>query len=195
MPRIWNDTVEEHRKAVKDAILDAMSVLVPHHGLYGVSMAKIAKQAEIGRSTLYKYYPNIEAILADWHQREIDRHLEHIRAIIAGTGNAGEALRQALEAYGLNLQRGNGIAGIVTLHQADHVQRARRHLVQLVARVIEEGARTGACRDDVSPNELAEYCVHALAAARELSSKIAVHRLVELTLDALRAPLTHKGTC
>jgi AcrR family transcriptional regulator len=192
MPRIWNDTVKEHREAVRDAILDATATLAQRHGLSGVSMARIAKQTEIGRSTLYKYYPRIDAILADWHQREIDHHLEHIRAIVEGTGNAAEALRQALEAYGLNLQRGYGVADIATLHQADHVQSARRHLVQLVAHVIEEGARTAAFRDDVSPNELAEYCVHALAASRELSSKVAVRRLVNLTLDALQAPMMRK---
>lgn len=191
MPRLWNDTIEEHREAVRDAILDAMAGLIQQHGLSGVRMAQIAKQTGIGRSTLYKYYPDIDAILADWHQREIGHHLEHIRAIISGTSDPGEALSQALEAFGLNLQRGHGSAGIVTLHQSEHVQRARQHLVQLVAHVIEEGVKAGAFRDDVSANELAEYCVHALTAARELSSKAAVRRLVNLTLDALRTPLRH----
>lgn len=190
MPRLWNDTVVGHRRAVRDAILDTMAGLVQRHGFSGVSMAQIAKQTEIGRSTLYKYYPDIDAILADWHQREIRHHLEHIRAIIAGTSDPGAALSQALEAYGINLQRGDGSAGIVTLHQGQHVQRARNHLVQLVAHVIEDGVKATAFRNDMSANELAEYCVHALAAARELSSKVAVRRLVNLTLDALRAPST-----
>jgi hypothetical protein len=40
-------------------------------------------------------------------------------------------------------------------------------------------------RDDISPDELASYCLHALAAARDLSSKAAVRRLVSLTTDGL----------
>ncbi|MDO0911222.1 hypothetical protein QQM39_10250 [Streptomyces sp. DT2A-34] len=41
-------------------------------------------------------------------------------------------------------------------------------------------------RDDVSPDELARYCLHALAGAGALASKAAVRRLVTVTLAGLR---------
>ncbi|MBA2423836.1 MAG: TetR/AcrR family transcriptional regulator, partial [Actinobacteria bacterium] len=41
-------------------------------------------------------------------------------------------------------------------------------------------------RDDVSPDELASYCLHALSAAGGLSSRAAVRRLVTVTLAGLR---------
>jgi hypothetical protein len=41
-------------------------------------------------------------------------------------------------------------------------------------------------RNDVPPDELAAYCLHALNAARSLPSKAAVRRLVTVTLAGLR---------
>jgi hypothetical protein len=45
----------------------------------------------------------------------------------------------------------------------------------------------GDVRDDIPPDELASYCINALAAARSLSSKAAVRRLVMVTLAGLRS--------
>jgi hypothetical protein len=51
---------------------------------------------------------------------------------------------------------------------------------------IKNATREGDIQDDVSPAELATYCVHALTAARSLPSRTAVRRLVEVTLAGLR---------
>src|SRR5687767_2901383 len=67
MPKLWNETIETHRRDVRDAILDATSSLVAEGGLRSVTMSLIAEKADIGRATLYKYFPDIEAILKSWH--------------------------------------------------------------------------------------------------------------------------------
>jgi len=41
-------------------------------------------------------------------------------------------------------------------------------------------------RDDVTPDGLASYCLHALTTASRLPSKAAVHRLVAVTIAGLR---------
>lgn len=48
-----------------------------------------------------------------------------------------------------------------------------------------EGAASGELRDDVAADELASYCLHALAAASSLRSKAAVRRLVAVALAGL----------
>ena len=58
----------------------------------------------------------------------------------------------------------------------------------MIRDLLTEGAETGDLRDDVAPDELASYCLHALAAARNLPSKAAVRRLVTVTLAGLRPP-------
>ena len=40
-------------------------------------------------------------------------------------------------------------------------------------------------RDDVAPEELATYCLHALTAASRLPTKAAVDRLVAVTLAGM----------
>jgi hypothetical protein len=56
---------------------------------------------------------------------------------------------------------------------------------EFVESLIRESVAGGDVRADVPPDELAGYCLHALRAARTLSSKAAVRRLVTITLGSL----------
>lgn len=58
----------------------------------------------------------------------------------------------------------------------------------MIRDLLAEGARIGKLRDDVAPDELASYCLHALAAASSLPSKAAVRRLVSVILAGLQPP-------
>jgi hypothetical protein len=51
---------------------------------------------------------------------------------------------------------------------------------------LSDAAAAGHIRDDVAPDELATFCVHALAAAKDLPSEAAVRRVVAVTLAGLR---------
>ena len=81
MPKLWTETIEEHRRAVHGATLDTTAALVAEHGLASVTMSRIAAETGIGRATLYKYFPDVEAILAAWHARHVARHMEHLAAV------------------------------------------------------------------------------------------------------------------
>jgi len=72
------------------------------------------------------------------------------------------------------------------LHQGEHVARARQHLNDIIRVLLGEAVQTGDVRADVSPDELASYCLHALAAASSLPSKAAVRRLITVTLAGLK---------
>src|SRR5687768_11139635 len=97
MPRLWTETIEAHRREVRDAILDTASALVAEHGLRSVTMSQIAEDTGIGRATLYKYFSDVDAILLGWHERQIAVHLEHLRELRANASNAGERLEAVLE--------------------------------------------------------------------------------------------------
>ncbi len=81
VPRLWNETIEAHRKAVREAILETTWSLVTEHGLRSVTMSQIAEKTGIGRATLYKYFPHVEAILYAWHRRHVEAHLAALAAI------------------------------------------------------------------------------------------------------------------
>ena len=53
MPKLWTETIEAHRREVRDAILDAAASLVGEHGLLSVTMSQVAELTGIGRATLY----------------------------------------------------------------------------------------------------------------------------------------------
>jgi len=55
----------------------------------------------------------------------------------------------------------------------------------MVTDLIEPGIRAGELRSDVPAEELATYCLHAFAAARDLPSEAVVHRLVGVPLGGL----------
>lgn len=190
MPRLWNETIEAHRREVHDAILSATWALVTEHGLRAVTMSQIAEETGIGRATLYKYFSSVEAILLAWHDRQIIGHLEHLAALRDRAGDASQRLEAVLEAYALIAhQRGHqGTELLTLLHQGEHVARAQQQIIDLIRHLLTDVAATGGLREDVPPAELASYCLHALTAASTLSSKAAVHRLVTVTITGLRPP-------
>ncbi len=188
VPNLWNETIEAHRRAVRDATLDTTAALVAEHGLASVTMSKIAEETGIGRATLYKYFPDVEAILVAWHERQVTGHLEHLIAIRDQAGDAGERLETVLEAFALISHQRHGTELAALLHRGEHVVRAQQRLSDLIRDLLIEGAATGDLRDDVAPDELASYCLHALTAASSLPSKAAVRRLVTVTLAGLRPP-------
>jgi hypothetical protein len=92
-----------------------------------------------------------------------------------------------LQAYALiTHKRPQGTELAALVHRGEHMARAERHLRDLIGGLLVQAARTGDIRDDVAPDELAGYCLHALTAAASLPSEAAVRRLVTVILDGLR---------
>jgi AcrR family transcriptional regulator len=188
VPRLWNETIEAHRRAVRDAILETTWALVAEHGLRSVTMSQIAEKTGIGRATLYKYFPDVEAILLAWHERHVTGHLEHLAELRDQAGDARERLEAVLEAYALIQHKRQATELAALLHRHEHVARAQQHLTDIIRDLLTEAAQTGDVRGDIAPEELASYCLYALAAASSLPSEAAVCRLVTVTLAGLRPP-------
>ncbi|MCO1658544.1 TetR/AcrR family transcriptional regulator [Pseudonocardia humida] len=191
MPKLWDQTIEGHRQSVRNAILDTTAALVAEHGLLSVTMSRIAEGAGVGRATLYKYFPDVEAVLLAWHERQIAGHLAHLSAVGDQVDDPTRRLEAVLTAFGAvahETHRHHGSELAAVLHRDPRVARAQRHLHDMVRDLLVDASATGDIRDDVVPDELASYCLHALAAAATLPSGAAVRRLVEVTLDGLRPP-------
>src|SRR6266540_2658595 len=191
MPKLWNETIEAHRREVREAILETTAALVGKHGLRSVTMSQIAEEAGVGRATLYKYFSGVEAILFAWHERQITGHLEYLAAVRDEADDASERLEAVLEAFALIAHESHGhrdteLAAL--LHRDEQIAPAQQQLRDMIRDLLTEAAATGEVRADVAPSELASYCLHALTAAGTLPSKAAVRRLVTVTLAGLRPP-------
>jgi AcrR family transcriptional regulator len=189
VPKLWKETIEAHRREVGDAILDTTVALVAEHGLRAVTMSQIADQTGIGRATLYKYFPDVEAILVAWHERHVAGHLEQLATVRDQVADPAERLEAVLTAYAL-IQHRRGAGEIAALvHRDEHVAWAVQRLRTLLRDLLTGAVEAGDVRRDVIPDELASYCLHALAAAGGLPSEAAVRRLVAVTLTGLRPAL------
>ena len=189
VPKLWSETIQAHRREVRDAILDTTAALIGEQGLLSVTMSQIAERTGIGRATLYKYFPDVEAILLAWHQRQIASHLDELATIRDRAGPPSERLKAVLEAYARIAHESHGhhdseLAAF--LHRDDRVAGAEQQVRNLIYDLMAQVAATGDIRDDVPSDELASYCLHALAAARSLPSHAAVRRLVTVALAGLQ---------
>lgn len=189
MPRLWDDTIDAHRAAVREAILNATWQLVVEHGLLAVTMSQIAETTGIGRATLYKYFPNVEAILEAHHDQHVNDHLERLRALKEGPGEPHERLEAVLTAYAMicYVREQHGTRELsALLHRSKHVVEAEQQIQRLFRDLLREVLASGGARSDINSDELAGYCLHALSAAGALRSEAAVGRLVAVTLAGVR---------
>ena len=190
MPKLWSQTIESHRREVREAVLDTTAALVVEHGLLSVTMSRIAEETGIGRATLYKHFPDIEAILLAWHERQIARHLARLRQVRdESRGSPAGRLEAVLEAYALicHESRGHHDPELAALmHTDERVARAEQQLRQMLHELVGAAVEAHEVRDDVDVDELVTFSLHALTAAARLPSSAAVRRLVAVTLEGLR---------
>lgn len=187
MPRLWNETIAAHRETVRETILETAWRLVGERGLSAVTMSQIAEHAGIGRATLYKYFPDVQAIVIAWHERQIGVHLEQLAAIRDQHTDPGERLRAVLTGYAHLSRHGDHPADLTSfLHRGAHTDTAEQHLRALVTDLVADAAQAGSVRGDIAPAQLASYALHSLAAAADLPDGAAADWLVDLVTAGLR---------
>ena len=149
-------------------------------------MSRIAEETGIGRATLYKYFADIDEILLAWHERQVAAHLGLLEEIRDTTAPAMQ-IEAVLTTYADIRYAHHGTELAADLHRGAHVVRARHELLGFLEALIADTAAIAGIRTDVSPKELANFCVLALDGAAEVRSRRAADRLVGLVLDAVRA--------
>ena len=182
MPKLWNQTIAAHRQSVRVAAIEATASLVQHHGVGGVSMARIAEMTGIGRATLYRYFPDIDAILLAWHEAHIEQHLAALEALPERSANALDTFRTALRTYGQNMSRHGEHPLVPMLHASTHMAHAHRRLQEFMATLIDRAVAQGLVRKDIPARELAAY---SLAAVQGGGTGASLDRRIILILDGL----------
>lgn len=185
MPKTWDDTLDSHRRAVRQTVMEAALALATERGFQKVSMSEVAARAGITRATLYKYFGDVDAIFQEWHRSTLHDHLARVVEIAGGEGDPTAKLSEILEIYALTVFRHHGTRFASVLHRHDHVQRAEADLLDMIENLVSAGARAGVFRKDIPPEELARFCHSSLSSAYMLADERAVRRAVGLLRDAL----------
>ncbi|GEK19889.1 TetR/AcrR family transcriptional regulator [Cellulomonas xylanilytica] len=186
MPSLWRDSIDAHRHAVHDSVLDAAGEILEQAGPTAVTMSSVAERVGIGRAALYRYFSDSRQILLAWHERQVRAHLDQLREVRARAGSTDIALRDVLETYAV-LSSGHALGESATaLHAADHMQGAERELHVLLRDLVADGVRDGHVRGDVSVDDLVIYCAQALRAASRMASPEAPRTVSTLVLASLQ---------
>jgi AcrR family transcriptional regulator len=94
----WVATLEAHRQAQRDQILDGALDLLTEGGIAGLTMAALAERAGVSRATLYHYFPSIDHVLAAWVGREVRTTVDQLVARANEISDPQERLRWLIEA-------------------------------------------------------------------------------------------------
>jgi AcrR family transcriptional regulator len=83
-----------------DAILDATSQCVLDFGARHTTVAEVSRRAGVSRATLYRRYPDLNAILRDLMTREIQTLIEEIDATVEGPDGRTRLVERLAAAIG-----------------------------------------------------------------------------------------------
>ena len=182
----WEQARLNHRAQQGEAIAGAALSLLLEHGASGLTMAAIAESADISRQTLYRYYPDVDAVLVgvatliaahdDQLEIEVQRQsdpseqLDVLVRIVAGSGEHHNRESTALLATLPPKAR-----AILTQHE-DRV-------THVLVNVLQTGISEGAFRTDLDPAVDAPLILGLANAASDPAGPdraiILVHRMVD----------------
>lgn len=183
MPKLWDTTMDGHRRQVNNAILDATAELIAEHGPLSVAMSAIAERAGIGRATLYKYFPDVESILVAWHTRDFGEHLNRLKALSEAEDVELKDVAEFVCAQRRHHPRHDGADILGTLAHAlagaegvpgDAIE---REIIAVLTDLLTRLASKKEVRDDEDPELLARWLLHAAHAPAELADQ-AISQLI-----------------
>src|SRR6516225_3161237 len=83
---------------VRDALLDAMERLLARYGYKKTTMDDLAREARIGKGTIYLHFPSKEEVALCSIDRVVGSVHRHLQDLAAADGPAPERLRRMLVA-------------------------------------------------------------------------------------------------
>ncbi|WP_330250735.1 TetR/AcrR family transcriptional regulator [Nocardia sp. NBC_00565] len=174
----------------RDQIIAATLIAFREQGV-DVPMKEIADRAGVGVGTLYRHFPDRDALIAETAQS----YLADLAGLAATAwreeGAAWAALSRFLHACAE--RRVGALAAAIepNLHaeiRADpRLREVRAAIVELVERMTRAAQADGAMRADVEPGDVARLMTLQVYTRPDESYVDAVHRVVEIVLAGLRA--------
>ncbi|MFN3651764.1 MAG: TetR/AcrR family transcriptional regulator [Armatimonadota bacterium] len=153
------------KRSPRDAILDAAERLMADYGYHRVTMEEVAREAGLGRTTIYLHFKTKEevslAVLDRIHGRLLARLCEAAEVSGATPGERVRSmLRARLEVAHTEARNrpSRGFDEFYTANRPTYLERRRQYLeneANILAHVLDEGRQAGAFRFDVEAYEAA----------------------------------------
>lgn len=167
-----SDTVSQTRHA----ILDAVREQVLRVGVRRTTFADVARRTGMSRSTLYRYFPDVETAVAELLTRELTALLSGVRDDVQapdGRRRLAEAAQMVVRRLGAHplMQQVLDIDPELLLpYMIDRLGSTQQASVEMIASYVQEGQVDGSIRPG-DPRLLA-YCLHLTVQSFVLSGRI-----------------------
>lgn len=150
------------------------------------SLNSIAKAAGVGAGTLYRHFPNREALVLEVYRHEIDDLVRSAPAMLAAHPPL-EALRMWIErlARDIRIKHGFGEA----LNPAAHESVTRetyKPVIGAIEQLLAAGKKAGVVRADVGADELLLMLGFASRTEAGKAGDVKVRRMIGILVDGLR---------
>jgi AcrR family transcriptional regulator len=93
----WGASIPQDRDSARDRLLDAAERCLENRGAGGTTMEDVGREAGVSRATVYRYFPNHEAVVSGVIVRATERYLNRIRPTVFAHGDLGSALIDFVE--------------------------------------------------------------------------------------------------
>ena len=169
---------DERQELAVDRILEAARGVFARDGIRGARMGKIAEAAGCARATLYRYFPNKEALLhvymvhvAKDFEEILDEKLRGLRSLgdrlVEAVAVSVELIREREDVAPFFNEEGLGLTAQLTSNAAA----MREQLVRQIERESCSDRIQGTLRNDVSAEEAAEWVTRMIFSFSVLPSE------------------------
>jgi AcrR family transcriptional regulator len=154
MPRIRADSIEEHKAVTRRDILEAAALHFRAQGYNETSLGDISSHVGIGRTTLYEYFADKEAILIALVHQELPGLMGDLVSGLPSGMPARERLGELI-VRGLEFVSDDGNLGAMLMRELPsisqeaqrEVRRAHEGLAEAIIEVCRAGVASGEFRD------------------------------------------------
>jgi AcrR family transcriptional regulator len=162
-----SETISDHKVRQAGHIVHSAMELVLEHGVPALSMSAIARAAGVSRQTLYKYFPDVAAVL-----RAAVQSSEHETASIEAEETPAEQLiafvRYVMSAAAAGHPSPAALEPVLAPEVRAELQAHSAQVRGLLASILHRGVEDGVFRSDLDPDLDADIVYRAVMALSEL---------------------------
>ena len=185
MPQMRKPRADSARN--RQLLIDTAKAAFADVGL-DVSLEEIARRAGVGIGTLYRHFPNREAVVEAVYRREVEQLADAVPKLLE-TSPPAEALHRWMHLFVDYIATKRLIApslgaakGETSALRANSAELIREAITTLVKRA----AESGQVRKDIAPSDLLRAMIGVSYGNPDEAWKASARRVIDLLMDGLR---------
>ena len=153
-----------------------------------VSLEEIARRAGVGIGTLYRHFPNREAVVEAVYRREVEQLAQAVPQLLESSP-AGEALHQWMHLFVDYIATKRMIApslGAATSRTSSLYATSVELITAAISTLVKRAIASGDVRKDIDPADLLRAMVGVSYGNPDAGWEASARRLIDLLMDGLR---------